>query len=132
MATGKYREAIPYLEKALESYSGDQAIQYSLGRAYMFQAKNIFENVYKKDPTSCWAHFFLAQTFEDQGKFELAIAEYKTVHRVNPNLPGAHEGEGNVYSKMKKFDEAEAEFKKELAIDPYNYNAVCKLAGLLI
>ena len=47
------------------------------------------------------------------------------------DLQGAHQALGEIYLKMRKFEEAEAAFSREIEIHPYNYGAKCEWASLL-
>ena len=84
-------------------------------------SEQISDNIYRKDPHSYWAHFLLGQAHLVEGEIDLAIAEFNQALRLNPSLQGAHEAVADLYVKKRDFDAAEAEFKKELGGDPYNF-----------
>jgi tetratricopeptide (TPR) repeat protein len=132
LAAGRISEAIPHLDKGLAANPDDPGLMYTVGRSHLLLAQKIFEDLYNKFPHSSWVHLFLGQSFRDEGKTDLAIAEYKEALQSDPKIRGAHEALGDLYLKGKGADAAEAEYTRELEIDPYNYGVVCKQTDLLI
>lgn len=132
LVVGHITEAIPHLEKASVARREDPGLVYTLGRAHLLLAQQTFEDLYKKYPTSSWVHFFLGESSRDQGKTDLAIAEFKEALRIDPKIQGAHEALGDLNLKEKRAEAAAAEYMKELEINPYNYAINCKRASLLI
>ena len=132
LADGRISEAIPHLDKGLASRPDDPGLMYTVGRSHVLFAQKIFEDLYNKFPRRCWVHFFLGQSYQDEGKPDLAIAEYKEAIQSDPKIRGAHEALGDLYLKGKGADAAEAEYTKELEVDPYNYEVICKQADFLI
>src|SRR5260370_7059171 len=60
------------------------------------------------------------------------VSEYQAAIKAGPQEPGLHEELGTEYWKINKIEEAEAEFKRELAIDPHSLLATYKLGSLLV
>lgn len=131
LAAGRFREAIPHMEKASEAYPEDLTVTYSLGRAHLLLSQQIFGDLYKKNPQSFLVHFLLGQSYHGQGKLELAAAEFRTALKLNPRARGAHEALGDIAWRQKQLEEAEREFRQELEIDPYNSTVKFKLGRLL-
>ncbi len=131
LGAGQYREAISYLEKALDASPDDPTVAYSLSRAHMLRYQQVLEDLYKKAPHSYMVHFLLGQSYQVQEKYDLAIASYRTALSLNHDLVGAHEALGDIALKLRKPEEAEAEFRKELALDPYNAKVKYKLGKVL-
>src|SRR5260370_42202253 len=60
------------------------------------------------------------------------VSEYQAAIKAGPQQPGLHEELGTEYWKINKIEEAEAEYKRELAIDPHSMLATYKLGSLLV
>ena len=81
-------------------------------------------------PHSPLAHKNLGLMYFDDGKLDLAEAEYKTALSLNPNETLAHNNLGLLYMDKKMYAESEAEFKKELALNPQSDKALFNLGVL--
>lgn len=55
----------------------------------------------------------------NKGKYKEAEAEYKKAIEMNPHYAPAHEGLGQAYLKLKRYDAALKEFNESLMINPY-------------
>jgi tetratricopeptide (TPR) repeat protein len=65
-------------------------------------------------------HYKLATIYESKGENEPAVREYENAIRVYDKNPGAYFGAGNVYLRMKKYQEAEKYYLKAIELDPHN------------
>ena len=99
---GRYEEAIPEWNKALEL-----------------------------DPGSDKAHNNLGLLLVALGKFEQAVPHFEKTLKINPEYPAAHSNLGVALAGMGKPDEAIAEFEKALAVDPESVEAHNNLAQAL-
>ena len=63
-------------------------------------------------------HYNLGVDYQAQGKFDEAIAEYKTAIRIKPDFAEAHNNLGLAYFHQNKLNEAIAEFKTAISINP--------------
>jgi tetratricopeptide (TPR) repeat protein len=131
-ASGEYKLAAPYLEKARTAFPEDASIEYTLGRAYELLAQEIFKDIYQKNPQSPFVPYFLGKTFIDEGRLDLAIVQFNRALKIDPNFGKAHEALANIYEKQHNDTRAEDELQKELQIDPYNLIIRCELAAILI
>ena len=61
-----------------------------------------------------------AQTFLAEGQVARALREFQFVLDKNPRSAPAYHGTGEVYMKMKNYDEAVAAFERALEMDPSN------------
>ncbi|MFP5229198.1 MAG: tetratricopeptide repeat protein [Acidobacteriota bacterium] len=81
----------------------------------------------EKDPTSYQAQRLEAETLESQGKEDQAATIYRTILRDHPEVPGIHYRLGQIAlaeaGDAGPTDAAQAEFEKEVAIDPSNASA---------
>jgi len=83
-----------------------------------------------KDPLTAEEHNDLGVAYENEGKYELAIREYKAALKKNNQLIVPVVNIGNVFLKEENYPEAEKYYKKALRIDPYNLEAANNLASL--
>ena len=83
-----------------------------------------------KDPLTAEEHNDLGVAYENEGKYELAIREYKTALKKNNELIVPLVNIGNVFLKQGNYSEAEKYYKKALSADPYNLEAANNLASL--
>src|SRR4029077_12894077 len=79
-------------------------------------------------PFSYHAQELMAETLEQQGKFEAAAAEYRKILETNSGLPGIHFRLGRVLLSGPNptpaaVQEAKRDFELELKIDPQNAGA---------
>lgn len=133
MEVGSLREAAKRLDLASKaSPAPDVNILYNLGQVYHKLAKEAYERMFKADRDSFRVHQVLAEAYEEAGRTDEAIAEYKKVIGLKPTLPGINEALGSIYWKALKLTEAELYFKKELEVDPYNYLAAYKLGNVYL
>lgn len=65
-------------------------------------------------------HYKLASIYESKGENEAAIREYENAIKVYDKNPGAYFAEGNIYLRMKKYDDAERYYLKAIELDPSN------------
>jgi len=67
-----------------------------------------------------------------KGKVNEWLDEYKKAVAKEPNFRDAHYYLGNIYWLMGKWEQATAEFKEEIAVDPYDCMAYWKLGNILV
>ncbi len=61
--------------------------------------------------------------FYSRRMYDRAIAEFKQVVRMLPELPGVHYNLGGAFFGKGQFEQAEATFRKALALDPRHLEA---------
>lgn len=85
-----------------------------------------------QDPLTAEEHNNLGVAYEKEGKYALALREYKKALDKNSNLTTSIVNMGNVYSKQGKYEEAEKTYLKALGKDEKNVEAANNLASLYI
>ena len=78
------------------------------------EAESTFSKLLAKDYSLAEAHYGLARALAEQGKDEGAIKEYKTTIGMRPEFGGVYYRLGVSQAKLKQFDDAIANFQKEL------------------
>jgi type IV pilus assembly protein PilF len=66
------------------------------------------------------AHTDLASVYLQQGKFEIALQEFTTASKIDPDFPFAYNGLGLVNAALGKDDVADANFRKSIQLEPLN------------
>jgi len=85
-----------------------------------------------KDPLTAEEHNDLGVAYENEGKYELAIREYKAALKKNNEMVVPLVNIGNVFLKQKNYSEAEKYYEMALRMDPYNLEAANNLASLYL
>ena len=86
---------------------------------------------------SVWAELARAEAYESEGQVASAIQAYTDVLALDPHHPNIHYRMGRTYlshwqavHEESDFKNAEAEFSKELEVNPSNANAAYELADM--
>ena len=85
-----------------------------------------------KDPLTAEEHNNLGVAYENEGKYALAIKEYKKAYNKDSNLIVPLVNIGNVYLKQANYSEAEKYYLKALSKDQFNLEAANNLASLYL
>lgn len=85
-----------------------------------------------KDPLTAEEHNDLGVAYENEGKYELAVREYKMAFNKNNELIVPLVNIGNVFLKQGNYSEAEKYYQKALRMNPYDLDAANNLASLYL
>jgi tetratricopeptide (TPR) repeat protein len=127
-------EAIPELEKVQTWYaSANVDAAYILGICYIQtkdypNARKAFAKMFDVPADSAASYLFTARMLLRQDFGPIAEEYAHKAVTLDPKLPLAHQLLGEVYLYHSQIDEAIAEFRKELEINPGNAAAYYKLA----
>ena len=83
----------------------------------------LWTDVVQKSPTKARGHNNLGIAYQDLGRSDEAIQEYKTALALEPNYAEAHNNLGSIYSKLERPDEAIQEFRTALTLKSDNAEA---------
>jgi tetratricopeptide (TPR) repeat protein len=131
---GRPAEAIPALEKVQTWYaSANVDASYILGICYIqtkdyANARSAFAKMFDVPADSAASYLFTARMLLRQDFGPVAEEYAHKAVALDPKLPLAHQLLGEVYLYHSQIDEAMAEFRKELEINPGNAAAYYKLA----
>ncbi len=132
LAQEQPEEAAVALDKAAKLAPNDVDILYHRGHAHLLVSKLSYERMFHADLDSWRVRQVLAQADAEADRDMDAVSEYQAAIKAAPQQPGLHEELGTEYWKMNKIEEAEAEYKRELVIDPHSMLATYKLGSLLV
>jgi tetratricopeptide (TPR) repeat protein len=93
---------------------------------------SIYASYTTEDPLTAEEHNNLGVIYEKEGKYDLAIREYKRAASADGDLVVPLVNLGNVYQKKGEAKEAEKYYKKALRKDEHNIEAANNLASLYI
>lgn len=116
----------------LATYPRDLKAQYLAARIHRNLSLGVLDLLLKAFPESYRSHQLLAQTFEQRDKDDAAIAEYRKAEELVPTLPGLHFAIGHLLLKDGDLDQATAELKDELQINPDNAVANAEIGQILV
>jgi cytochrome c-type biogenesis protein CcmH/NrfG len=111
-------------------------VLYSAYRTYSDLAGSALNAIALEAPDSARMHLMIAEHLINEGDRDGAIAQYRKVLQLAPQLPGAHLELGEALLEKSKTEqereEAESAFKSELALNPANVEAECRLGDLYL
>ena len=130
---GRFDEAIPPLERALELTPEDVQVRRALGRAYaeegMFvEGEATLSKLLEEDPSDWQSWYFLGALFFDQNYHQPALDALEKSLALHPDNPTAHVYRAGSLSQLGRADEAEQAFN-ELARDPRLADSTERLLG---
>jgi tetratricopeptide (TPR) repeat protein len=133
-ALKQYPKAAAVADELVSRYPDDPEILFHASRLHADQAYQMMTRLMQAAPDSVWVHYANAQVHESLQRYDLAVAEYRTVLEMEPRLPGVHFRLGRVLllrsRDSKALDDAKHEFEEDLAIAPQNSDAEYELGEI--
>jgi tetratricopeptide (TPR) repeat protein len=127
-----FKAAAADLNAWLKLHPSDLKADYLLARTYRNLSLSTLEQLLSVAPDSYAAHQLLAETYQNAQQDAKALAEYKMVENIAPNLPGVHFSIGHLLLKMGQQDQAQEEFAAELRTNPDHGGANAELGTILL
>lgn len=110
--------------KLSKTYPDDPEILYHAGRFHADMATNAMRRLVDIAPDSIWGRQAAAEALDSQGRYELAVIEFRKVLAEQPGRPGVHYSIARAIQSSAGAagteDDALDEFRKELQTDPSN------------
>lgn len=130
--TGRFAEAVPWLEETRRWASANAELGYVLGQAYVQtrqpdRARETFAATFGVPADSAAAHLVTAQMMIRLEQEPFAEAELKRAIEKDPGLPLAHALLGQIAIFRGRLDEGIALTERELALNPANAMALYQL-----
>ena len=131
----KYLKAATQLKPSAHPEEGLARAWQSLGHAQEKidpqQALAAYAEAAKLNRKDVEPHVSAGILLEKQNNLDAAAREYQAAAEIDPKSPVALSGLVNVYTRQKKYLEAEAMLRKLLTVDPQNNNARVQLGRVL-
>jgi tetratricopeptide (TPR) repeat protein len=133
------RRAVELALELRDLYKDDPEVLYNVGKILGNSAYLTMQDLFRSPGAgrSVWVQLAEAEAHESQGQFVDAIQSYRNVLDIDPRRANIHYRIGRTYlthwkssHSAEDLSAAEAEFAKELEVDPRNGNAGYELAGL--
>jgi adenylate cyclase len=123
--TGRYQQAIEYLQKGIAINKDSINLMIILARVYDLEnkkkvAEKIFIGLINKYPKNWRVHYNYGQYLTTNGRYEEAIDIYKKVIEFDSNNFFALNNTGINYFYLNNFDEAAIYFEKSAKLQPYS------------
>jgi tetratricopeptide (TPR) repeat protein len=134
---GMYAKAVPELDHALAAEPANTQLHYVVAQSCLWssqydRALKEFEWLLREQPNSAATHILMGEALDGLGRGHDAIAEFQAAAAVSPAEPAVHFGLGYLYWKERLYDEAEREFRLELAQDSSHAQAAAYLGDVLV
>jgi len=127
MAVNDQQTAADALFRLQRESPGNPEVLYIQTHMFSELAMRAAAELQQKDPASWQAHRLQAESLESNGKGDQAAAIYRDILKEHPDVPGIHYRLGQIALDQAgdagPTDAAQAEFEKEVAIDPTNASA---------
>ena len=127
-----FAQASTDLNGWLKLHPHDWQADYLLARTYRNLSLATLEQLLVSAPESYAAHQLLAETYQNAAQDAKALAEYRVVATLAPDLPGVHFSIGHLLLKMGQQDEAKVELEAELRANPEHGGANAELGTILL
>ena len=115
---GRFNEAESELNRVLELQPKHEGAKYELGMVYLHQqripeAKDKFTGLLRVDKDDAYAHLGLGMALAAEENHSAALQEYKTAAQIQPDLSSAFYRIGLEETKLKRYDDAIADFRHQ-------------------
>jgi tetratricopeptide (TPR) repeat protein len=132
---GQDKNVIRVLQPAEREHPDDLAIAYMLGTAYIHDKQvepgQILVDRILRNGDSAEAHLMLGSAKMNVADFAGARDEFAKAVALNANLPQVHVLYAKALQLTGDSDQSLAEYKAELAVDPFNYEANLQIGAML-
>lgn len=133
---GQTQEAIEHFRQAITAKPGYRKARINLGNLLRRegradQAMAEYWAVLESDASNARAHHGLALSFLDQGDYPAALPHAQQAAVADSNSPEVHNTLGTALQENDQLSEAQASFKRAVALRPNYIEALANLAGNL-
>jgi tetratricopeptide (TPR) repeat protein len=111
------------------------SLQQMLAQSYIWageldKAAVEVESLLRDNPNSAPARILLGEALDGMGRPDEALLQFQLAVGANPSEPNVHFGLGFLYWRKKDIEQAEPEFRAELALDPAHSQAMAYLGDI--
>jgi len=130
--TGRFAEAIPNLQAALQKLPNDPDLLYYLGRASGLLSKQSIDTLLALYPDSARASQSMAENYFVLRRMGEAEKQYEQALKLRPDTPNLHLELGHVFAMTSRWPQAEEQFRAEAKLQPGNAEAAYRLGDALL
>jgi tetratricopeptide (TPR) repeat protein len=134
LSVGGNEQALAVVQKLRQIAPDDPGVLYLSSKVYLTLWNGAFQRMVAKAPDSYQVHLIRAEALEAQEKFAEAAAEYRQILKVAPQTAGIHYRLARTIlrsgSSADVDQEALAEFRKELEINPGDVHAIAGMGEI--
>jgi tetratricopeptide (TPR) repeat protein len=129
---GDYAAAIPYLKEATASDSQNLPFRLALAHSCLWSKQyqcvlDVYHEIVTLNAESAEADMLAGEAYDEMKNDAGAIEQFKAAVKADPKLPNVHFGYGYLLWRQLKYEEAESEFKAEIANTPEHASALAYL-----
>jgi tetratricopeptide (TPR) repeat protein len=133
----EYAAAIPLLKEAAAADAKNLPLRLTLAHCYLWTkqfeaALDVYTEMLAIDPNSAEADMIAGEALDAKGDSAGAEKQFRAAAEANSKEPNVHFGLAYLLWEGKRYDEAVAEFKAELANDPRNAQAMIYLGDTYV
>ena len=120
---GDYAASVPYLKEAAAGDANNISLRMTLAESCLLSKQyqcvlDVYQEILTLNADSAEAHMLAGEAYDELNNDAGAIAEFQAAVKADPKTPNAHFGYGYLLWRLLKFDEADKEFRSELANNP--------------
>jgi len=130
LAGGDPRAAATPLDRAAVLAPANEQVLYYQARAHSQLAEQIYQALYKLNPSSAIVHRALGENLSASGQPEKAIAEFQAALEKSPEDADVYEDLGTEDQKLSRFDDAIKAYQQELKLNPNSAVALYNLGKI--
>jgi tetratricopeptide (TPR) repeat protein len=120
---GEYGVAVPYLKQAAAGDPENLTFRMELAQSCLWSKQyqcvlDVYREILTINPESAEADMLAGEAYDEMHNDAKAIEEFQAAIKAAPTAPNVHFGYGYMLWRLLKFNEAEKEFRSELANNP--------------
>src|SRR5450631_465127 len=129
---GEYAMAVPYLKEIAAGDPENIPIRMMLAHSCLWSKQyqcvlDVYREILKLNAESAEADMLMGEAYDEMKNDAGALEQFQAAVKAGPATPNVHFGYGYLLWKVLRFDEAESEFRSEVANNPEHALALAYL-----
>jgi tetratricopeptide (TPR) repeat protein len=129
---GDYAAAVPFLKEATASDPQNLPFRLALAHSCLWSRQyqcvlDVYHEIVTLNADSAEADMLAGEAYDEMKNDAAAIEQFKAAVKADPKMPNVHFGYGYLLWRQLKYEEAEREFKAEIANTPEHASALAYL-----